>query len=172
MPSAFTLIADGAAHAVAAEVAGERVLVSAADARRTLGYELSDLKAGHPELRAILDRRQPNVVRVLLEKWCAWAERSRLTRFLPVVRSIRNHMEGILGYIRTRLSCGMVEGLNGKVRLLVRRAYGFHSAAAVIAMVRLCCSELTDFARPKSISFTLPAWSRSSAEKSKAVRCR
>ena len=40
MPSAFTLIADGAAHAVAAEVAGERVLVSAADARRTLGYEL------------------------------------------------------------------------------------------------------------------------------------
>lgn len=94
------------------------------------------------QLRAILDRRQPNVVRVLLEKWCDWAERSRLNRFLPVVRSIRRHMEGILGYIRTRLSCGMVEGLNAKVRLLVRRAYGFHSAAAVIAMVRLCCSKI------------------------------
>lgn len=94
------------------------------------------------QLRDILDRRQPSVVQALLEQWCDWAQRSKLGAFQSVVRSVRSHMEGILGYIRTRLTCGLVEGLNGKVRLIIRRAYGFHSAEAAIAMVRLCCSKI------------------------------
>lgn len=94
------------------------------------------------QLRAILDRRQPNVVRARLESWCSWAQRSRLGAFLPLTRTIRRHMERILGYLRTRLTNGLVEGLNLKVRLLIRRAYGFHSADAIIAMVRLCFSQI------------------------------
>lgn len=94
------------------------------------------------QFRAILDRRQPNVVRALLEKWCLWVQRSRLGAFLPVTKTIKRHMERIIGYIRTRLTNGLVEGLNCKVRLLIRRAYGFHSAEAVIAMIRLCCSKI------------------------------
>ncbi|MCA2980132.1 MAG: transposase, partial [Myxococcaceae bacterium] len=31
------------------------------------------------------------------------------------------------------------EGLNKKTRLITRRAYGFHSAQALIAMIFLCC---------------------------------
>ena len=69
-------------------------------------------------------------------------ERSRLKAFLPLTRTIRRHMGRILAYIRTRLTNGLVEGLNLKVRLLIRRAYGFHSAEAIIAMVRLCCSKI------------------------------
>jgi hypothetical protein len=33
-----------------------------------------------------------------------------------------------------------LEALNSKVRLLSRRAYGFHSADALIAMIYLCCA--------------------------------
>lgn len=29
--------------------------------------------------------------------------------------------------------------LNNKIRLIIRRAYGFHSAKAAAAMVMLCC---------------------------------
>lgn len=39
----------------------------------------------------------------------------------------------------TRLTNGPTEGLNGKVRTITRRAYGFHSAWALIAMIFLCC---------------------------------
>ncbi|MDX2011445.1 MAG: transposase, partial [Myxococcaceae bacterium] len=45
---------------------------------------------------------------------------------------------GILAYIRTGLSNGPTEGLNNKTRLITRRAYGFHSAQALIAMIFLC----------------------------------
>ncbi len=40
MTATFTLIEDGSAHALSAEVAGERVRVSAASLRSALGYEL------------------------------------------------------------------------------------------------------------------------------------
>ena len=39
----------------------------------------------------------------------------------------------------TVLSNGRHEGLNTKVRLLIRRAYGFHSAEAALALVMLAC---------------------------------
>lgn len=92
------------------------------------------------ELGDILDRRQPNVVRELLRKWCGWASRSRLPAFVRTGRTIRDHLDGIVAYVRHRISNGLVEGLNNKARLLTRRAYGFHSAEAVLAMINLCCA--------------------------------
>ena len=94
------------------------------------------------ELGDILDRRQPNVVRELLSKWCSWASRSRLDAFVRTAKTIRDHMDGIVAYVRHRITNGLVEGLNNKARLLTRRAYGFHSAKAVIALIELCCSGL------------------------------
>jgi transposase len=90
----------------------------------------------------ILDRRQPNVVKRKLKEWLSWASRSRLPEFVRVGRTIREHLDGIVAYVRCRLSNGLLEGLNNKARLLTRRAYGFHSAAATLAMIMLCCSKL------------------------------
>jgi transposase len=39
-------------------------------------------------------------------------------------------------------SNGRVEGMNTKVRLLIRRAYGFHSAEATLALVMLACGPI------------------------------
>jgi len=38
-----------------------------------------------------------------------------------------------------------IESMNQKIRLLIRRAYGFRSTPALIAMIRLC---LAGYARP------------------------
>jgi transposase len=37
----------------------------------------------------------------------------------------------------------IAEALNNKVRLIVRRAYGFHSANAALALVLLTCGPIT-----------------------------
>ena len=52
---------------------------------------------------------------------------------------IQKRMDGILEYIRTRLSNGRVEGMNGKIWTITRRSYGLHSPGALIAMIFLCC---------------------------------
>ena len=74
-----------------------------------------------------------------LEAWLAWASRSRLKPFVKLARTIRKHKAGVLAAIEMNLSNGRLEALNSKVRLLSHRAYGFHSANALIAMIYLCC---------------------------------
>jgi transposase len=91
---------------------------------------------------AIMDRLQPNVVGRMLLDWLSWASRSRLAPFVHVARTIRGHLADIVAYVRCRLTNGLVEGLGNKARLATRRAYGFHSAQAVLAMIMLCCSGL------------------------------
>lgn len=88
----------------------------------------------------ILDRRQVNVARRKLAEWFAWAVRSRLEPFRKLAHTIRAHTDGILAYIRSGLSNGRTEGLNGKIRTITRRSYGFHSPTSLIALMFLCCS--------------------------------
>jgi transposase len=92
---------------------------------------------------AILDRRQPNVVRSKLEEWTSWAMHSGLKPFATVARTVRRHLDGIVAYVATGLSNARSEGTNGKVRTITRRSYGLHTASALIALIRLCCSGLT-----------------------------
>lgn len=75
-----------------------------------------------------------------LDEWIRWAQRSRLAPFQRVAATIRIHAAGILAYVRTGLSNGRTEALNGKARTITRRSYGFHSAHGLIALLKLCCS--------------------------------
>lgn len=90
-------------------------------------------------LRAVF-REPPVMAPRRLEAWLKWASRSRLPSFVSLARTIRQHRAGILAAIEHGLSNGRLEGLNNKIRLISHRAYGFHSAEALIALVMLCCS--------------------------------
>lgn len=79
----------------------------------------------------------------LLDRWCARAQRSRIPEFVKAGRTIRKHRSGIDAAIDRGLSNGRHEGLNTKVRLLIRRAYGFHSAQAALALILLACGPVT-----------------------------
>jgi transposase len=79
---------------------------------------------------------------VHLDSWLAWASRSRLKPFLKLARTLRQYTAGILASIKLGLSNGLLEGLNNKIGVLKHRAYGFHSATALIAMIFLCCTNL------------------------------
>jgi transposase len=97
------------------------------------GHILKDSFAG------ILDGRQINVARRRLLQWIADAKSSGLDHFTRAAGTIERHLDGILEYVRTRFSNARTEGLNGKIRTITRRAFGFHSASALIAMIFLCC---------------------------------
>jgi transposase len=78
-----------------------------------------------------------------LDAWLAWASRSRLKPFVKLARTLRKHKRGVLAAVEIGISNGRLEALNSKVRLLSHRAYGFHSADALIAMIYLCCAGIT-----------------------------
>ena len=65
-----------------------------------------------------------------LDLWCARAQRCRLDPFVKAARTMRARRELILNAVEHGISNGRVEGLNTKVRLMMRRGYGFHSPEA------------------------------------------
>jgi transposase len=90
----------------------------------------------------VFDCTDEDLARHKLAEWIQWARRSRLEPFKRVASTIRDHADGVLAYIRTGLSNGRTEGLNGKTRTITRRSYGFHSAHGLIALLMLCCSSI------------------------------
>lgn len=87
--------------------------------------------------------RSPYHARRALTAWLAWAQRCRLPPFVRLARTVRKHLEGILAFIDSRLTNARLEGTNNKVRLISHRAFGFHSAQPLIAMIFLCCSNIS-----------------------------
>ena len=78
----------------------------------------------------------------LIDRWCSQASRSRLAPFVKVAKTIRKFREGILAAIRLKINNARAEGLNNHVRLIIRRAYGFHSPTAALALVMLSCGPI------------------------------
>ena len=75
----------------------------------------------------------------LIDRLLARLSRSRLTAFIRLGRTIRKHRHGILAARRLGLSNARAEAMNNRAKLIVRRAYGFHSANAALALIHLSC---------------------------------
>jgi transposase len=75
--------------------------------------------------------------RALLAGWLAWAQRSRLPEFVKLATTIRKYRTLIHNTLDHRLSNALSEATNTHLRLLTRRAYGYHSPDALIAMATL-----------------------------------
>ncbi len=55
------------------------------------------------QLCEILDRKQINVVRAMLQHWCTCVMRSKVDPMTEVARMIRSHLEGIVAWGRVRI---------------------------------------------------------------------
>jgi len=73
----------------------------------------------------------------LLEAWLGWARRCRIASFVKLAKTITANKTGIAATLTHRLSNARIEAINTTLRLITRRAYGFHSAQALIALAML-----------------------------------
>ena len=71
----------------------------------------------------------------LLDRFCSRAQRSGLKPFVTLARTIRRRRAGILAAVRLGVNNARHEGLNRRVRLIINRAYGFHTAKAALALI-------------------------------------
>jgi transposase len=93
------------------------------------------------QLRQIY-RLEPGPAIALLDAWIAWARRSRLPSFRKLAKTICAQRAGIVAAIEHGLSNARVEAINTQIRLITRRAFGFHSADALIALAMLTLAGL------------------------------
>ena len=74
---------------------------------------------------------------VALGKWLNWARRCQIPAFIALAAKITRHRVRILASIEHNLSNALIESTNTKVRLITRKAYGFQSPDALIALALL-----------------------------------
>ena len=80
--------------------------------------------------------------RQLLAGWLSWASHSRIPEFVGLARSIRRYRDLIWNTLDHGLSNARSEATNTHLRTLTKRAYGFHSPDALIAMALLTRGDL------------------------------
>ena len=112
------------------EQRGSLATIQAGNKALYRGYLLKE------QLRAVFASKGEHG-RTLLIGWIAWARRSRLPEFVKLAETINR----FAGYIRNTLdhnvSNARSEATNTHIRALTKRAYGYHSPEALIAMALL-----------------------------------
>jgi transposase len=94
------------------------------------------------DLREILNRKQINVVRGMLWQWCTNVMRSKVEPMKDVARMIRNHLEGIVAWAKTRMTNGFLEALNGLFQAAKRKARGYRRLATIRTVIFLIAGKL------------------------------
>ena len=66
---------------------------------------------------------------MFLDFWCYQTMRSRIQPMKKIARTLRTHRALLLNYFKAKkeFSSGVVEGLNNKAKLTMRRSYGFRT---------------------------------------------
>jgi len=73
--------------------------------------------------------KSPTWAGKFLDNWCELANESELEPMMKVARMLQKHRELILNYFiaKKEFNSGIVEGMNRKVNLTIRKAFGFRS---------------------------------------------
>lgn len=100
------------------------------------GYVLKEM------IRAALQGTNKEAVKEDLQSFFWKATHSRITAFKELAYKIRRHEKHILNTIETGLSNARIESINNKIKLFIRKAYGFRSIPNMIDMILLGCSNL------------------------------
>lgn len=98
------------------------------------------------QLREILSRKQPNVVRALLKQWCTNVRRSKVEPMKEVASMILNHFEGVLAWVNSRLTNGFLEAINGLFQAAKRKARGYVRFRTIRTVIFLIAGKL-DFSK-------------------------
>jgi transposase len=103
--------------------------------RDLLRYNLKSVRAYllKEAFQQLWDYNSPAWAGKFLDEWCRHVMRSRIEPMKKIARTLRRHRELILNYFHAQklLSSGVVEGLNNKAKLTMRRSYGFRTFRAL-----------------------------------------
>lgn len=99
--------------------------------RDVLRYNLKAVRAYllKEEFQQFWEYDSPSWAGKFLDQWCTQVMRSRIEPMKKFARTMRSHRELLLNYFRARkaYSSGVVEGLNNKAKVTMRKAYGFRT---------------------------------------------
>ena len=103
--------------------------------RDLLGYNLRTVRAYllKEDFQRFWEYNSPSWAGLFLDFWCREVMRSRLEPMKKFARTLRAHRELLLNYFKAKkqFSSGVIEGLNNKAKVTMRKSYGFRTLAVL-----------------------------------------
>jgi transposase len=111
-------------------------------------FNLKTSRAYHLKLNFQELFNQPaELAEAYLKKWYYWATHSRLEPMKQAAYTVKRHWNGILRWFKSKVSNGILEGLNSLVQSAKAKARGYRSTRNLIAMIYLIGGRL-EFSLP------------------------
>jgi transposase len=85
---------------------------------------------------------EPEAAEGFLAYWCDKVDESDIEPLKKVPNTLRSHRTGIINYVESRLTSGIMEGINNKIQLAKRRARGFRNTTNFINMIYFIAGKL------------------------------
>jgi transposase len=79
---------------------------------------------------------------LFFDKWISWAKRSRLEPMKAVARTMDKHRNGILAWFDSRISNGLIEGINSLVQAAKAKARGYRNSKTLKAVTYMIAGKL------------------------------
>jgi len=77
-----------------------------------------------------------------LKKWYFWATHSRLEPIKQAAYTIKRHWDGVLRWFKSRITNGLLEGLNSLIQAAKARARGYRTTRNLITMIYIIAGKL------------------------------
>ena len=77
----------------------------------------------------------PEQAEGFLKKWYYWATHSRIEPMKEAAKTMKLHWDGILNWFKSKISNGILEGINSLVQAAKARARGYRTNEYPITMV-------------------------------------
>lgn len=84
------------------------------------------------ELLLLWSQAMEKDMRMFLDGWCRRALETGLAPFRSLVKTLRSRRKGILAWFKHPINSGRMEGINNKIKVLTRAAYGYRDEAFFI----------------------------------------
>jgi transposase len=79
---------------------------------------------------------------LFLRQWCREVDAAKIPAFMAFANTIRAHWPGIIvQFVESRLTNGILEGINNKIQLAKRRARGYRNINKFINMIYFLCGK-------------------------------
>jgi transposase len=88
------------------------------------------------DLKALWDYRHEGYARRFWAGWYRRAIRSRIEPLKAFARNLRRYLPGLLAHCRYPLHTSLLEGINNKIKVIKRMAYGFRDDAYFFLKIR------------------------------------
>ncbi|RLC37144.1 hypothetical protein DRH29_03000 [candidate division Kazan bacterium] len=77
-----------------------------------------------------------------LKRWYFWATHSRLEPIKEAAYTIKRHWDGVVNFVKSKITNGILEGINSLVQAARSKARGYRSVEYFITMIYMLAGKL------------------------------